>query len=289
MDTKTKGGPVTEKGKQVSSRNATRHGLTAKKWINPEEKQSYRDFHNALIDDYQPRTVMEGTLIEKLADIKVRLERFHCAEDHLFWLAREKAISPDLVVKSFGVDDQAVIDDISDHAFGIEKTNRPIAEQLFNELIRHDEDDISGWGYIRDNMPLLREYVLNQCKKEKIDIEQLINRYKPKTNQLTPVRIVFSTNNEPEPLTEEKLNQSGLKVPREHFIAFIKALYKQTKRRSITNYVIEGFSQREQQLKHAALPDSSEMDRLMRYRTSLERQFSKTLGELLHLIKLRAD
>lgn len=289
MDTKTKGGPVTKKGKQVSSRNAISHGLTAKKWINSEEKQSYQDFHSALIDDYQPQTVMESTLIEKLADIKVRLERFHCAEDHLFWLAREKAISPDLVVKSFGVDDQAVIDDISDHAFGIEKTNRPIAEQLFNELIRHDEDDISGWGYIRDNMPLLREYVLNQCKKEKIDIEQLINRYKPKTNQLTPVRIVFSTNNEPEPLTEEELNQSGLKVPREHFIAFIKALYKQTKRRSITNYVIEGFSQRKQQLKHAALPDSSEMDRLMRYRTSLERQFSKTFGELLHLMKLRAD
>jgi len=289
MDTKTKGGPVTKKGKQVSSRNAISHGLTAKKWINPEEKQSYQDFHCALIDDYQPQTVMESTLIEKLADIKVRLERFHCAEDHLFWLAREKAISPDLVVKSFGVDDQAVIDDISDHAFGIEKTNRPIAEQLFNELIRHDEDDISGWGYIRDNMPLLRKHVLNECKKEKIDIERLISRYKQKTNQLTPVTIVISTNSEPEPLTEEKLNQSGLKVPREHFIAFIKTLYKQTKRRSITNYVIEGFLQREQQLKHAALPDSSEMDRLMRYRTSLERQFSKTLGELLHLIKLRAD
>jgi len=289
MDTKTNGGPVTKKGKQVSSRNAISHGLTAKKWINPEEEQSYQDFHSALIDDYQPQTVMESTLIEKLADIKVRLERFHCAEDHLFWLAREKAISPDLVVKSFGVDDQAVIDDISDHAFGIEKTNRPIAEQLFNELIRHDEDDISGWGYIRDNMPLLSAYVLNECKKENIDIEQLISRYKPKTNQLTPVIIGISTNNEPEPLTEEKLNQSGLKVPREHFIAFIQALYKQTKRRSITNYVIEGFSQREQQLKCAALPDSSEMDRLMRYRTSLERQFSKTLGELLHLIKLKAD
>ena len=289
MDTKTKGGPVTKKGNQVSSRNAISHGLTAKKWINPEEKQSYQDFHSALIDDYKPQTVIESALIEKLADIKVRLERFHYAEDHLFWLAREKAISPDLVVKSFGVDDQAVIDDISDHAFGIEKTNRPIAEQLFNELIRHDEDDISGWGYIRDNMPLLSAYVLNECKKENIDIEQLISRYKPKTNQLTPVIIGISTNNEPEPLTEEQLNQSGLKVPREHFIAFIQALYKQTKRRSITNYLIESFSQREQQLKCAALPDSSEMDRLMRYRTSLERQFSKTLGELLHLIKLRAD
>ena len=288
MDTKTKGGPVTKKGKQVSSRNAISHGLTAKKWINPEERESYQDFNSALIDDYQPQTVMESTLIEKLADIKVRLERFHCAEDHLFWLAREKAISPNLVVKSFGVDDQAVIDNISDHAFGIEKTNQPIAEQLFNELIRHD-DDISGWGYIRDNMPLLSAHVLNECKKEKIDIEQLISRYKPKTNQLTQVTIGISTNHEPGPLTEEQLNQSGLKVPREHFIAFIKTLYKQTKRRSITNYVIESFPQREQQLKHAALPDSSEMDRLMRYRTSLERQFSKTLGELLHLIKLRAD
>ena len=136
-------------------------------------------------------------------------------------------------------------------------------------------------------MPLPVRMYLTSAKK-KIDIEQLISRYKPKTNQLTPVKIGISTNNEPEPLTEEKLNQSGLKVPREHFITFIKALSKQTKQRSITNYVIEGFSQREQQLKHAALPDSSEMDSL-RYRTSLERQFSKTLGELLHLIKLRAD
>ena len=209
MDTKTKGGPVTKKGKQVSSRNALSHGLTAKKWINPEEKQSYQDFHSALIDDYQPQTVMESTLVEKIADLKVRLERFHCAEDHLFWLAREKAISPDLVVKSFGVDDQVVIDDISDHAFGIEKTNRPIAEQLFNELIRHDEDDISGWGYIRDNMPLLREHVLNQCKKEKIDIEQLISRYKPKTNQLTPVTIIISTNNEPKTLQEGLKTESN--------------------------------------------------------------------------------
>ncbi len=55
MDTKTKGGPVTKKGKQVSSRNAISHGLTAKKWINPEERESYQDFHSALIDDYQPQ------------------------------------------------------------------------------------------------------------------------------------------------------------------------------------------------------------------------------------------
>lgn len=103
-------------------------------------------------------------------------------------------------------------------------------------------------------MPLLREHALNEYKKEKINIEQLISQYKPKTSQLTPLTIIISTNNEPEPLTEEELNQYGLKVPRENFIAFIKALYKQTKRRYLTNYVIESFPQREQQLKHAALP-----------------------------------
>lgn len=81
--------------------------------------------------------------MEKLLDIKVRLVFFNCAKNQLFWLSREKAISPDPVVKSFGVDDRAGIGGKSDHAFVIEKTNRPVVEHLINGFIRHDEEDIS--------------------------------------------------------------------------------------------------------------------------------------------------
>lgn len=41
MDTKTKDGPKTKKGKQVSSRSAISHGLKTKKKLNPKEKENY--------------------------------------------------------------------------------------------------------------------------------------------------------------------------------------------------------------------------------------------------------
>lgn len=285
--TSSKGGPTTDQGKAVTSRNAVTHGLTAKRWINPVEHHNYQTYLAALNQDYQPQTVMEQTLIEALADIKTRLERFHGAEDSLFHLAQEQAGSPDLVANSFGVEDQAVIDDLSDHAFGIENPNNSLSEELFAELIRHTDEDISGWGYISDNMPLLRAHIIDECKKEYLDIEQLMRRYKGNVSSL-PVMTLFLT---VDPNTDrgqnDKVDQSGFKVQKEDFIAYIKALYKLAKRRSMVNAVMVGFDDRAQLLQSAALPDGQALDRIMRYRTALERQFSKTLGELLHIIKMR--
>ena len=160
--TSSKGGPTTDLGKAVASRNAVTHGLTAKRWINPIEHQNYQTYLTALNQDYQPQTVMEQTLIEALADIKTRLERFHGAEDSLFHLAQEQAGSPDLVASSFGIVDEAIINDLSDHAFGIESPNHSPRKELFAELIRHTEEDISGWGYITKNMPLLVAHITEE-------------------------------------------------------------------------------------------------------------------------------
>jgi hypothetical protein len=86
---------------------------------------------------------------------------------------------------------------------------------------------------------------------------------------------------------DDKVDQSGFKVQREYLIAYINALYRDTKRRAILNATIVDFDNRAQLLQSAALPDGQTLDRIMRYRTALERQFSKTLGELLHIIRLR--
>ena len=282
--TSSKGGPTTALGKAVASRNAVTHGLTAKRWINPIEHQNYQTYLTALNQDYQPQTVMEQTLIEALADIKTRLERFHGAEDSLFHLAQEQAGSPDLVANSFGVDDQAVIDDLSDHAFGIENPKNSPSEELFAELIRHTEEDISGWGYITNNMPLLVAHITEECKKRRLDTEQLMDQYKWYAN---PFALALTADAKTDSGEDDKVDPSGFKVQRECFIAYINALYHDTKRRAILNATIVDFDNRAQLLQSAALPDGQTLDRIMRYRTALERQFSRTLGELLHIIKLR--
>ena len=51
--------------------------------------------------------------------------------------------------------------------------------------------------------------------------------------------------------------------------------------------ILKDLEGRTQQIKDAALPDTNKLSLIQRYRTADERQFSKTLGELLELQKRR--
>ena len=53
MTTKTKnsGGPKTDKGKAISSRNSTTHGLTASQWVNNDEQALFNMTVEAFMDD----------------------------------------------------------------------------------------------------------------------------------------------------------------------------------------------------------------------------------------------
>ena len=51
--------------------------------------------------------------------------------------------------------------------------------------------------------------------------------------------------------------------------------------------VLKDIDQRTQQIKDAAMPDTQKLSLIQRYRTADERQFSKTVGELLELQKRR--
>ena len=69
-------GPRTEAGKQRSSLNAVRHGLTARTAVLPAEdpaafRQHCRQFH----DEFKPATASETQLVQELADTSWRLNR----------------------------------------------------------------------------------------------------------------------------------------------------------------------------------------------------------------------
>ena len=52
-------------------------------------------------------------------------------------------------------------------------------------------------------------------------------------------------------------------------------------------FILKDLDKRTQQIKDAAIPDTKKLGLVQRYRTADERQFSKTLGELLELQKRR--
>ena len=52
---KHNGGPKTDKGKAISSRNSTTHSLTAKRWINDSEQELFDAAIQAPNKDFDPQ------------------------------------------------------------------------------------------------------------------------------------------------------------------------------------------------------------------------------------------
>jgi len=83
-------GPRTEAGKQVSRRNAVRHGLTAETVIGAlEDAEDYKAFEAAIIADYEAQSAVERELVLRLASILWRLRRATTMETGLFEIQAE--------------------------------------------------------------------------------------------------------------------------------------------------------------------------------------------------------
>jgi hypothetical protein len=92
-------GPRTDSGKQRSSINALRHGLTAASAVLPSEDRAAYDAHRrGFFDEYRPTTPTETQLVQELADTSWRLNRIPLIEADVL----NRAANPPT--------DQAVID-----------------------------------------------------------------------------------------------------------------------------------------------------------------------------------
>jgi uncharacterized protein YpuA (DUF1002 family) len=77
-------GPRTEAGKQRSSRNALRHGLTAQTAVLPnEDPETYQRHIQQFLDEYAPATPTETQLVHEIANTAWRLNRIPLLEADL--------------------------------------------------------------------------------------------------------------------------------------------------------------------------------------------------------------
>jgi hypothetical protein len=84
-------GPRTDAGKQRSSQNALRHGLTARTAVLASEDQSAYDHHcRQFQNEHRPATPTETELVQELADTSWRLRRIPLLEADIL----DRALSP---------------------------------------------------------------------------------------------------------------------------------------------------------------------------------------------------
>jgi hypothetical protein len=110
-------GPKTEAGKEVSRRNAVRHGLTAETVIGAlEDAEDYKAFEAAVIADYDAQSAVERELVLRLASLLWRLRRATAMETGLFEIQAEHLVeyrqarqllpnSRDVIHATFGLAD----------------------------------------------------------------------------------------------------------------------------------------------------------------------------------------
>jgi hypothetical protein len=80
-------GPKTQAGKQRSSLNALRHGLTGQIVVMPtEDLEAYQRHLNSFTDEYDPEGATEANLVQALADTSWRLNRVAALETNLLTL-----------------------------------------------------------------------------------------------------------------------------------------------------------------------------------------------------------
>ena len=85
-------GPTTAEGKERSSCNAVRHGLTAETVIAVlESSENYETFEATVIADYTAETAVERQLVIRLASVLWRLRRATSIETAIFDSATENA------------------------------------------------------------------------------------------------------------------------------------------------------------------------------------------------------
>ena len=159
-------GPKTDKGKAISSRNSTTHGLTARRWVNNDEQALFNMTVEALIVDFDPQSFIEKLLITKVAECSVRLIRIQQVENAMFDFANSEAEHIVEAIKSLDNDyksDSRLIDAIQVALLGnptynpktiVEKTN------LMDEIDFQNLSDVSGWGYVEKHMPMSKDYIL---------------------------------------------------------------------------------------------------------------------------------
>ena len=77
-------GPKTIEGRQRTTMNALKHGLTGQRLIlQPDEHDAYRELSESLMSELAPKTTMELQFVQKIIDTHMRLNRVAALDNNM--------------------------------------------------------------------------------------------------------------------------------------------------------------------------------------------------------------
>ena len=254
-------GPRTEKGKQRSRNNALSHGIFSKTVVLPGESQT--DFDDLLAgyrDHFQPKGAFEDSLVETLVVNRWRWRRFLIAESAEIQSAA-KFIEWDY-------------------------KNRDLAEAGRIQQV------FCNGGLIRR---IANKEALNRCLELLNELKTAVNNDGFNAKIDGPILTVLYGELDPKHWEQNLFNRYSLWAKlanaceeyelgsrdeyKKNFIQELNDEIKRLERHERKQTAVESARMELERLRHN-VPDSPKLDALLRYATSLEREFDRTLTQL---------
>ena len=230
-----------------------------------------------------------------MAECTVRLMRIQQVENAMFELASNEAENIVEAIKSLSNDhklDSRLIDAMQAARLGYPTYNPNIVIDkinLMDEIDFQNLSDVSGWGYVEKYMPMAKDHIIKKCFEEGLDLYSFILRETDKSNNLKIKFIGIDVSSDNETLSEAEITKDSNKVQSTSLQRYLEQLSRNLGSDIQAQIILNNVEKRSQQVKDAAIPDTQKLSLIQRYRTADERQFSKTLGELLKLREIRSD
>lgn len=138
-------------------------------------------------------------------------------------------------------------------------------------------------------MPITTKYIIKRCANENLNLHDFITR---EINQAKDeiIKIVLAEEDsfdENMSLSIEEFAESAYQVSPSSLQKYLDQLAHSLIKDLQTQLILKDLDERTQQIKDAAMPDPQKLNLIQRYRTADERQFSKTLKELIGLQTIR--
>lgn len=285
-----KAGPKTEKGKVIAAQNSLRHGLTAKGFISDSENAEHASLVQKLNEEYAPKGTIESILIEDLAMIRVQLARFKDVEAALFLNSQGQAELASSLVDSLQINDERIRQDLI-NAINTEESF--IDAKHYREakwLSRLDASNIADAELSEEVKTLIKNELKADCIERDFRPFELIDHLeRQNTDPNAPVCIVRLIGVTPNSINLEKAERDTQleNISELQMRDYVSAKKVNHSKKITKQKLLDKALSQKNALINAALPAPGELDRLYRYRTTLEKQFSNKLSQLIQLQEIR--
>ncbi len=184
-------GPTTSTGKAIASQNAIKHGARSQKLV-AHETHNYQQMVDALRESYPSTNPLMSLQIERIAKIKIQLDRVQVLIENTFEEADLKTAIDAHLMDLFELDDQQRIkmaeSDSVNHVnvIDIEKLT------LASTLLKSDAINCQSQEELLKTCPEFCDYLINQANANEISLELYISHLESSAFSIDDFETKFS-------------------------------------------------------------------------------------------------